>query len=392
MSGNAGATPPFAQNRAGAGSIAPAACGERPAAGAVAAALERYLADRYPGLRVARCESVSGGYETFIYRLELRAEVPSAAGAPPAGQPLVLRLYQGPGMAARSAWEAAAIARARAAGIPAPAVHLYEREAAILGAPFLLLDLARGERMDAAAAHASPLAVARMIRNFARVQIAIHRLDWPEGRDLAPGRNGGDDLGPFVWSPDRLAQARRALLARRLEALLPIVDWLEERQAAARGPEVFIHGDYHPYNVFVTGGKVSDVIDWGAGGFAGAHEDIGWTSLLLATATAADPAADRSLAAVRTLGQRAYLAAIWEVCRIGRARLRYGEVYAALRWLLLFLPSALPDAGPSVLNPDARAFATPLYVRRVLAFVNRRTRLRLDLSSRGLPPARRNRA
>lgn|GEM_PF-2057105 len=360
--------------------------GATPPAQAIAEVLNEYFAQRAPGIRVVTCERIPGGYETFIYHLQLQGR-----GTLPVAQPLILRLYQGPGMAARSAWEAAAIARARAAGIPAPAVHLYEQDATILGAPFLLLDHARGERMDAAAAHASPLAVARMLRDFARVQTAIHRIDWPEGRALAPGHSGSNDLGPFVWAPDRLAQARRALLARRLEVLLPIVDWLEEREAAVRGPEVFIHGDYHPYNVFVAGGRVSDVIDWGAGGFAGVHEDIGWTSLLLATATAAEPAADRGLAAVRTLGRRVYLAAIWEACRIGRTRLRYGEVYAALRWLLLFLPSALPDAGPPVLNPDARAFATPLYVRRVLAFVNRRTRLRLDLRSRGLPPARRNR-
>ena len=360
----------------------PAAQPEDAAARAMAAALDRYLTGRGPQ-RVVGCERVAGGYETFIYRVELEG-----AGALPGGVPLILRVYQGPGVAERSRWEAAVTVRVRAAGVPVPAVHLYEPDAAPLGGPFLLLDLARGARMDEAAATASPLTVVRMIRNFARMQARIHAVDWPEGHALAPGAAEGDGLGPFVWGPNRLALARRELLSRRLDPLLPLVSWLEQRrEALPPTPDVLIHGDFHPLNVFMDGPRVSDIIDWGAGGFAGAHEDAGWTSLLLATATAADAAQDRAFAAVRTLGQRAYVAATWEASRPSRALLRYGEVYAGLRWLLLFLPSVLPDAGSPVLNADARDFATPRYVRRVLAFVNRRTRLKLDLTRRGLPKA-----
>jgi aminoglycoside phosphotransferase (APT) family kinase protein len=359
----------------------PAAATPQPAPATIGAALTAYLARR-GGQRVVACERVAGGYETFIYRLQL-----GGAGTLPAERPLILRVYQGPGVAERSAWEAAVTTRVRAAGVPVPAVHLYEPDFAPLGGPFLLLDLARGARMDEAAGDASPLTVVRMIRNFARMQTGIHQIEWPDGVRLAPGLRAGDDLGPFVWAPERLAQARRALAERRLEALLPLLDWLVTRQARLQepsAPRVLIHGDYHPLNVFMDGPRVADIIDWGAGGFAGAHEDIGWTSLLLATVTAADARQDRGFAPVRTLGQRAYIAAIWEATQLGRAWLRYGEVYAGLRWLLLFLPSVLPDAGPPLLNADARDFATPRYVRRVLAFINRRTSLKLELSSRGL--------
>jgi hypothetical protein len=64
---------------------------------------------------------------------------------------------------------------------------------------------------------------------------------------------------------------------------------------------------------------------------------------------------------------------------VDRKKLRYGEVSAALRWMLIFLPSYLPNAGPPVLNPDAVAFTTPIYVQRVRRFIEKRTGLKLAI-------------
>src|SRR6185437_8777715 len=111
--------------------LRPTAATPQPPPATMGAALAAYLAAR-GGQRLVACERVAGGYETFIYRVQL-----GGAGALPAERPLILRVYQGPGVAARSAWEAAATARVRAAGVPVPAVHLYEPGFAPLGGPFL---------------------------------------------------------------------------------------------------------------------------------------------------------------------------------------------------------------------------------------------------------------
>jgi aminoglycoside phosphotransferase (APT) family kinase protein len=347
----------------------------------VQAAMARYLDGRGARLRVTECEHISGGFETFIYGI--RVERFDMEGPPtallPAGQRLILRIYGGLGVVERSTWEARIIERVRKEGVPVPPVYLYEPDPAPLGGPFLVIGLVTGTRMDQAALGAGPVAVVRMIRNFARAQAAIYKIDWPEGRSLIPPR-GDSELGPLAWARERLLAARQELESRNLKQLLPVIDWLEAiRSSIEAGEEVLIHGDFHPLNVFVEGAQISGIIDWGSGGFANKHEDIGWTSMLIATATSADRKEDRKLAPFRTVARRVYLGWLWEACRLNRKQLRYGEVYAGLRWMLVFLPTFLPDAGPPLLNSDAVAFTTPLYVKRVRRFIEKRTKLKLQI-------------
>ncbi len=363
----------------------------------VQAALQRYLDGRKAGLQVAACERISGGFETFIFGIRVESaanpavlvegSLVSAAGVLephessllPVGERLILRIYRGPGDVERSTWEAAIIGRVRKDGIPAPAVYLHEPDPAPLGGPFLVLEFLAGGRLDEVASAAGKIAVLRLMRNFARAQAAIYAVDWPEGTELAHDM-AASDLGPFAWAAGRVQAARRELESRGLTQVLPVVDWLEANQELVAGaPEVLIHGDYHFLNVFAEGTRITGIIDWGAGGFANKHDDIGWSSLLIATASAVDRKDDKRMAPFRTVGHRFYLASIWEACRVDGDQLRYGEVYAGLRWLMIFLPSYLPDAGPPILNSDAVAFTTPLFVKRVRRFIEKRTKLKLEI-------------
>jgi len=343
---------------------------------------QRYLRNRGSDARVATFERITGGFETFIYRFTLAADGPETGHASPLLPPsrrLILRVYYRGGVVERSAWEAAVIAEVRLHGVPAPEVFLYEPDVQPLGGPFLVLDLAAGTRLDQAAPVAGKLTVVRMLRNFARAQAAIYGIDWPAGRALVPPA-GSAGIGPFAWVPERLVAARHEIAVRGLRPLEPLVDWLEQHHhLIANEPEVLIHGDFHPLNVFVEGPRISGIIDWGAGGFANKHEDIGWSSLLIATASAVDAAEDKQLGQFRTVGHALYMASLWEACRVDRAQLQYGEVYAGLRWMLIFLPSYLPDAGPAVLNSDAVAFTTPRFVARVRSFIEKRTGLKLAI-------------
>ncbi|HZU77929.1 MAG TPA: phosphotransferase, partial [Dehalococcoidia bacterium] len=209
-------------------------------------ALQRYLDEREAGVRVAGCARLSGGYETYIYEVRFEA-AEGATPVLPVDRPLILRIYHGPDVVARSGWENAVIARVRQDGIPAPEVFLYEPSLAPLGGSFLLLEFMRGKRMDEAALNAGPVAVIRMIRAFARAQAAVYRVQWPEAQAEARAPAAAGELGPLAWSGDRLGAARREIMARNLQPLLPIVDWLEEnRRIVAGEPEVLIHGDFHP--------------------------------------------------------------------------------------------------------------------------------------------------
>lgn len=363
-------------------SIEPGQMGAAPTAVWMQGALQRYLDRRGAGLRVVACETISGGYETFIFGIRFEAAAGANTLAPflPTDRRLILRVYQGVNVVGRSGWEAATIAYVRGKGVVAPELHLYEADPEPLGAPFLVIGFVPGERLDQAALTAKPLTVLKLLRNYARAQTALHALEWPEGPALLAAATP-DEFHALSWAPDRVQAARRELEVRGLTALLPVVDWLEaNRGVLAAEPEVFVHGDFHPLNMFVQGTRISGIIDWGSSGFANRHEDIGWSSMLIATVSAVDKKEDRRLAPFRAMAHKIYLGCLWQARRLDRKQLRYGEVSAALRWLLIFLPSYLPNAGPPVLNPDAAALTTPLYVERVRRFIEKRTKLKIDIA------------
>jgi aminoglycoside phosphotransferase (APT) family kinase protein len=407
--------------------------GQRPAARTLAAALDAYFQQRGLGVRARQIIPILGGFETYIYRLELAAApshpsapVPAAedrgwecghparprgdapdgrdARAPrfdpiqrttpaqpdpethkfrpaqlPIGVPLILRLGWRADAAGAVRWESQAMTAARAAGIPAPRVYLVEPDLPGLGGAVMLMEFARGVRVDQASLRAGIVDVVRMIRAYARMQATIYRVPWRPMPEMLPSFSGSV-LAPAASLEQRLAWFDAEIEARGLTFLRPVLHWLQgNRGAIAGGQRVFLHGDYHPLNVFVDKRRVSAVIDWSASGFGDRHEDIGWSSLIIATATSADAAEDRRYAVFRSVGRWLYLGFLHSACRLDRAALRYGEVEAALRWLLIFLPSYLPNAGPPILNADAPAFTIPRYVLRVQRFIEKRTRLRLTI-------------
>ncbi len=63
------------------------------------------------------------------------------------------------------------------------------------------------------------------------------------------------------WDPEIMCEAAR-LLRRLHEASLPLVDEERHWRVAAHPPlEVICHGDFAPYNLLVTGGGITGVID-----------------------------------------------------------------------------------------------------------------------------------
>ena len=353
--------------------------GERPSVRAIAAALDACFERRGLGVRVARAAPVLGGFETYIYRLELAPTDLGGAPSLPIVTPLILRFGWRPDSAKAVVWESRAMEAARQAGIPAPRVYLVEPHLPKLGGAIMLMEVVCGVRLDQAALGAGIVEVIRLTRAYARMQAAIYHVPWRPATAQLP-EIGRSALAPFASFEQRLHALDAEIETRGLLFLRPVLGWLQDhRGVIEQRRRVFLHGDCHPLNIFVEKDRVCGVIDWSAAGFGDRHEDIGWSSMLIATFTSADRAEDRRLGVFRTVGRWLYLAFLHDACRLDRAALRYGEVYGGLRWLLIFLPSYLPNAGPPVLNADAPAFTIPLYVRRVQRFLEQRTNLRLNV-------------
>lgn len=185
-------------------------------------------------------------------RLDLR-KLPGATsstvwlvrGLEPSSRRFVLRvldsrawLEEEPDLAAH---EAAALERARRAGLRAPELVAHAPDDAPFGAPVVLMSFVEGR------VELRPADLEGWLGALARELAAIHRqpaddFGWRFFSWLAR-----DDLAPPAWSE------RPRLWERAIELV---------RRPAPASPPVFLHRDFHPVNVLWAGNAISGVVDW----------------------------------------------------------------------------------------------------------------------------------
>ena len=185
-----------------------------------------------------------GGQETYTYRFAIE-------GAPDdLAHPLVLRLYRGADRAHSALVESTVQTVLADAGYPAARARLVCTDAAVLGAPFFVMDLLPGQTM-AAAPRGDPPAV------LGRAHATLHALD-PESLIHALAERG---VEPAEYSLSR----RMEWLAERGKALTWLreaTEWLLENRPPEPLQPSICHGDFHFLNVLFEDGAVSGVLDW----------------------------------------------------------------------------------------------------------------------------------
>ena len=162
--------------------------------------------------------------------------------------------------------EAAVLRRLAPSPVPVPAVVGEERDASVLGAPFIVLEWVDAPHMGVAGAEASFSAYAEMVAR-------IHALDW---RALG--------LGDVLPAPASAADATRAeleIVGERMErfpgADAPILRRALRllRERVPRGAPVgFCQGDINVFNYLFRAGEVAAVVDWEQARLGDARNDV----------------------------------------------------------------------------------------------------------------------
>jgi aminoglycoside phosphotransferase (APT) family kinase protein len=227
------------------------------APGAIEAAVRR--APGFERARVTHAALLSGGASNITCRVDLEAAPVPAA---------VLRVQR-----ERGIFEPYDVLREgevlrRLAGGPVPAPVLYhgERDAAVLGAPYLLMEWVDAPHMGEAGAEASYAA-------FIEAVVAIHHLDWRA--------HGLGFLGVPATARDALA-AELDAVAGRIERFAPRGDGLLAaaldtlRATIPEDGELrFCQGDINVYNYLFRRGRVVAVVDWEQARISDVRSDIG---------------------------------------------------------------------------------------------------------------------
>jgi aminoglycoside phosphotransferase (APT) family kinase protein len=287
--------------------------------------------------------ALTGGFDTEIASFSLRRAPAGWAG------PLVvrvLRAHHDQGLVLREEATQNAVAEA---GYPAPRVLLATRDPAPLGAAFLVMERLPGVPLI----DANPIGMDRVL---VEAQLRLHALDaGPLVRAL----------GDAVTFDGYLAAFERRITSAALTGLAPAVRWLRAHRPPADVAPVICHGDLHPRNVLVQGGRLTGVLDWPNAVVADPAFDVASTRNVLRfvpPGLASMPAPLRWLARVgQPILAWRYLAGYRRRRPIARERLAYYEVAAALRALVRAGESRRRAAGAPPPSPlDRSPFAARL--------------------------------
>jgi len=299
-----------------------------------------------PGLELAEPPvPLTGGFDTEIHAVRLRG-APAGFAAPLVLR--VLRAHHDPAMVMR---EQAIQNTLADQGYPAARVLHAALDPAPLGAAFLLMERLPG----------TPLISTRpvgMDRLLLEAQLRLHALD------PAPIARA---LGDAVTFEGYLASLGRRVARARLTGLTELMRWLHEQRPPPQAPPVICHGDLHPQNVLVQGGRVSGVLDWANAVIADAAFDVASTHSILRFVPVGLASMPRALRWLARVGQpilaARYLRGYRRRRPIDSGRLAYYEVAAVMRALV----RAGESRGRAAGGPPPTALDRSAYADRLLA-------------------------
>jgi aminoglycoside phosphotransferase (APT) family kinase protein len=165
--------------------------------------------------------------------------------------------------------------------VPAPRAYWYSDQSDALGAPFLIVELVKGEAPIPWTANDGPAfdetARLRIGDQFVAALAALHNFEWRG----TPATNIGG-----ATSVDRTAEAQidywtqrmRKWSFRRYPILEVALIWLRAHVPTATRISV-VHGDFRIGNFLLLDGRISAMLDWEIVHLGDPMEDVGWMCL-----------------------------------------------------------------------------------------------------------------
>ncbi|HUA35371.1 MAG TPA: phosphotransferase [Candidatus Binataceae bacterium] len=304
-----------------------------------------------PDLRYSAApRRMTGGFETSVFTF--------AVEGAPAGldAPMVLRVFSQRPELDRAALEATVQNTLAAMGYPVPRVWLFEAGAERLGAPFIVMELARGstlvQEFAGLGSGRSPRELLRLLGRIPSVFGDLDRMALLQHRlhQLAPdtlvAKLRDQGLLDHVTFAGRFERMRRLGAQAGLVGLTPGIRWLEANQLAERSP-VICHCDFQPFNVLSEKGRVSAVLDWGNVTIAAAELDVASTVANMSAVPLSVPAPLQLIFGplLRLLARR-YAHAYRKMSALDMYAIRYYQVFRCMMQLV-WVADGVANSRPS---------------------------------------------
>jgi len=232
--------------------------------------------------------------------------------------------------------EAALLEAAARAGVPVPRVRWVERDPAVLGAPFFVMDFVDGETIGKKVLRDPGFAAGRAVlpEQLARALARIHAID-ASPPALAFLARPGAGRPPAQIELDRYRDVLRGIAPEPHPALELAIRWLGRRIPRPEAVTV-VHGDFRIGNVIVGHDGLRAVLDWELAHTGDPLEDLGWFCVRSWRFGNDDRPAGG-------LCDRERLVAAYEQARgarVDRAAVRWWEIFGNLKWGVICIMQA----------------------------------------------------
>jgi aminoglycoside phosphotransferase (APT) family kinase protein len=224
---------------------------------------------------------------------------------------------------------------AAAAGVPVPAVHFCEEDAAILGSPFFVMDFVAGETLARRLLRDAEYEAARaaLPEQLAQALVRVHAMDV---RDPALAFLAAPPSGttPAAAELARWEDIYRTATPDSHPAIELALRWLGPRAPAPSACRL-VHGDFRIGNVIFGPEGLRAVLDWELTRIGDPMEDLGWLCVRAWRFGAALP--------VGGLCERERLFAAYERAggiRVDAAAVRWWEVFGNFKWATICIMQA----------------------------------------------------
>ncbi|MGH7949686.1 MAG: phosphotransferase family protein [Candidatus Binataceae bacterium] len=348
---------------------------------------------KYLGADIAALRVLASGWETTVFEFALAS--PSHLRRDiPVERPLVLRFYQGSLAAEKGPREWCAFETLASLGYCVPRPYAFEADAGIIGAPFLVMERVAGGPLFSTRSFPSAVKTFSLgFLAFVRAQARLHRFD-PRATalDQIPRAFAAEQFAPDAPLLDRVL----ALIKQRVAAgpLPGLTDALHRLTARAplfrtRAP-AFVHLDFHPQNVIVSGLRVTGVIDWVNADLGDRHLDAAMTAVILSSSAMEHPRWMRDNFvgnSLRTTFTTLYVPLYHAFYPLDFERFRYFQGVAAL--LRLSMLGMMRARGAEIVGfrPEAIGEVTPGVLRLLSRYAARKSGAAIPLEFGSPVPA-----
>ena len=354
--------------------------------------IRRRLAS-YLDAGIASLRVLASGWETTVFEFALAS--PSRLSSEiPVGPPLVLRFYQGSLADQKGPREWRAFQTLASLGYCVPRPYAFEGDRGVIGAPFLVMERVAGGPLFSTRSFPTAFKTFSLgFLAFVRAQTRLHRFDSrATALDQIPRAFDAEQVAPGAPLLDRVL----GLIKERVAAgpLPGLTDALHRLTARAplfrtRAP-TFVHMDYHPQNVIVSGLRVTGVIDWVNADLGDRHLDAATTAVILASSAMEHPRWMRDNLvgnSLRTTFTSLYVPLYHAFYPLDFERFRYFQGVAAL--LRLSMLGMMRARGAEIVGfrPEAIGEVTPGVLRLLSRYAARKSGAAISLEFGAPVPA-----